>query len=367
MSRHNPDACDSEHRDVVDALRCMSCGTEMPPGLLDRIQDQESYLRYVWQEDEATSGFERFIEWLRLAWTTPAMVKVAALSVVLIGVAIGMAMGLFLAVPRSPVNPERHAERSDALAEPPVLPVANVLRKTLIEDELHGHSEMELHQYRAWQQVKNSYQPARLAKFAALYPDGPYTPAVQRRLEQLRQGPCLSVRTQSPQVMPLSLLYSMESRDDLYWFYVDINNQCATPLHLSIDVDVRKGPARLPHDQRDVQFTVLPGERRSERIEPLLDWTSNEADTTLELVWEIRNMTDGALAHTETARIRLLPKTWFAWDSTAPDSEPVSRDFLLASLAAWVQNPLPAAIGCQPMAWPGNAAKRPDGSGLRMV
>lgn len=358
MSRHNPDACDHEHRDVVAGLRRMSDDIEMPPGLLDRVKDQESYLRYVWQEEETTSGFERFVEWLRLAWTAPARVKAAAVTVVMMGVAIGMAMGVFLfgswrlSGPLNTAAPERRTERPEALGELASPPTVDSKPGLLTEAVFRSRSEAQWRQYREWQQVKNSSQPDVLAKFAALYPDGPYTPAVRRRLEQLRQGPCLSVRTRSPRVMPLSLLYSIESRDDLYWFYVRIHNQCDAPLHLSIHVDVRKGPARLPHDQRGVQFTVLPGESRSERIDPLLDWTSNDTHAVSELVWEIRNMADGTLEHTETARIRLLPKTWFAWDLTTPEGQPVSHDFLLASLAAWVQNPLPAAAGdCHQTGW----------------
>ncbi len=349
MSRHNPDAFESEHQEVIAALRRTSQEIEPPAGLLDRVKEQESYLRYAWQEEETTSGFERFVEWLRLVWTTPTLVKAAAVAVVMTGMVIGMVMGFFfygswrLSDPLREAVPERRTARLESLREPVGPPAAAVPHKLLAEAVLHDYSEASWRQYREWQQVKNSSQPDQLAKFAALYPDGPYTPAVRRRLEHLRQGPCLSVHTQSPHVMPLSLLYSMESRDDLYWFDVRIDNQCAIPLHLSIHVEVRKGPARLPRDRRDVQFTVLPGESRSERIDPLLDWTSNDTHAILELVWEIRNMADGALEHTETARIRLLPKTWFTWDLTTPEGELAPRDFLLASLAAWVQNPLPAS------------------------
>ncbi|ETW99358.1 MAG: hypothetical protein ETSY1_15335 [Candidatus Entotheonella factor] len=344
MNRPSPDATETEHRDVVAALRHLSNSVEVPPGLLDRVKEQESYLRYVWQEDDTTSAFEHFLEWLRLAWTTPAMVKVAALSVIMTGVVVGMVLGALLYSSwHSPGRSEPREQFAQGLEAPLGPPIAASRSHGLTPEVLSSHSEEEVRLYREWQQVQKSSQPALLAKFAALYPDGPYTPAVQRRLERLQQGPCLSVRTESPRVMPLSLLNSMESRDDLYWFYVHIGNQCVNPLHLSIRVDVRKGPARLPHDQRDVQFTVLPGESRSERIEPLLDWTSSDADTTLELVWEIRNMTDGALEHTETARIRLRPKTWFAWELSSPSGDPVSREFLLAALAAWVRNPLPSA------------------------
>lgn len=150
--------------------------------------------------------------------------------------------------------------------------------------------------------------------------------------------PCYTIQTRYPKVMPFSLKNSLEAQSFLYWFYIEVANNCATPLHLRIDFKVRRGPAVTPKDDVPAQYTVFPGKVLSQKVDPLLEFISADVEGTLEVIWGIRNEMD-TLLETGTASIELLPKNTLDWDLATPEGKPVSREFLLASLSAWTTSP----------------------------
>jgi hypothetical protein len=164
----------------------------------------------------------------------------------------------------------------------------------------------------------------QLAARAEVTPDGQAAP------------PCYRIDTSAPAVVPLNLLPALHVQDDLYWFRLHVENNCASSLHLLVKFDVRQGPVRLAPGTLPVQFTVLPNSRRTATIDPLFAWTAETADGPLDLLWEIRTVDTNTLLHTGTTHIRLLPKHYVVWDLTTPEGQRLGFDLLLSSLATWV-------------------------------
>ena len=135
--------------------------------------------------------------------------------------------------------------------------------------------------------------------------------------------------------LPYGLTNSIESQDSLYWFHVQADNQSDLPLHLFIYFKVRHGPAQAPLEP--LQRTVDPGGKLSENMDPAFEFLKDDIDSSLQVNWEIRDEKGSLLRH-GTEEIRLLSKHKMCWNLTTCEGNPIPKDFLIASLTAWVQS-----------------------------
>jgi hypothetical protein len=145
----------------------------------------------------------------------------------------------------------------------------------------------------------------------------------------------VEVRTKHFEKLPSSLKNSIPQKQDLlYWYYVKVDNKSPHALQLKIDYTVHSGPARGNDSFRE---TVEPRSSLAKYENPYLDVLTYDERRFLEITWSITDHTGGKDKElkSETATIQLLPRNVVAWDLKDPDGNRVSRDFLLASLAAW--------------------------------
>jgi hypothetical protein len=137
--------------------------------------------------------------------------------------------------------------------------------------------------------------------------------------------------------LPYGLTNSMESQDSLYWFHVQADNQSRLPLHLFIYFEVRDGPAQVSPEP--IERTVDPGEKYSENVDPRFYFLKSDTSTdfSLQVTWEIKDDKENHLRG-NTEETRLLSKHKLCCNLTTCEGNPVPKDFLIASLTAWVQS-----------------------------
>lgn len=172
-----------------------------------------------------------------------------------------------------------------------------------------------------------------LEKYGILSTPDPYTIEVK----------CLDV-------FPFSLKNSIGAQDFLYWFHFHVENKSSKPLHFEVSFKVRQGPAKVIG--APALFTVNPREEFSHMVDPAFEFLADNVNANLELTWKINDEKQNILKQ-GTKRILVLPKTILDWNLTTPEGKPFPEDFLIASLAAWVQTSDPGIKECASQMLPG--------------
>jgi hypothetical protein len=139
-------------------------------------------------------------------------------------------------------------------------------------------------------------------------------------------------------VFPFSLKNSVGTQDFLYWLHIRVNNKSSNPLHLEVSFQVRQGPAQVSN--KPAIYTVNPKEELFQVIDPAFEFLRHDINANLELTWKVSDEKKNIL-NQGTKKILVLPKNILDWNLTTPEGKPIPRDFLIASLTAWVLTPDP--------------------------
>ncbi len=138
-----------------------------------------------------------------------------------------------------------------------------------------------------------------------------------------------------PEEVPCYLINTMKMQDSLYWFHVDLVNKCEFPLNIQIEFVVRDGPAVAGNVP--ALYTVYPDSTLSKNIDPRFDFVGEVSGFPLEFIWKIFNEDSIILQGTNT--IAVSSREEINWDLKKPDGRIVSKEFLVASLTAWIRTP----------------------------
>jgi len=151
------------------------------------------------------------------------------------------------------------------------------------------------------------------------------------------------VEVKSLNKFPFSLKNSIGQVDFLYWSLIQAQNQSREPLHIEVSFELRQ-PELAEVSAKPAIYTVNPKEKFSQSIDPGFEFKKNDvsADVNddLNMTWKVSDEKENLLKW-GTNDIRLLPKNILYWDMKTPKGEDVPKDFLIASLSAWVQTPYP--------------------------
>jgi len=136
----------------------------------------------------------------------------------------------------------------------------------------------------------------------------------------------------------------LETRDNpLYWFKFWVQNRTNADLEVRITFQLHERadvPVVVRHPDDNV-FTIPKSKDDawwpSPPVEPRFEFTAEEVkDTVLNVNVEILSWDRKTSYYANPARIKILSKNKFTWDIRTPEGGMVSRDFLAASLTAWV-------------------------------
>ena len=129
----------------------------------------------------------------------------------------------------------------------------------------------------------------------------------------------------------------------LYWFKFWVQNRTNADLVVRITFQLHERsdvPVVVQHPDDNV--VTIPKSKnkawwQSPPIEPRLEFTTEDVkDTTLNVNVEILSWDKKTSYYANPAKIKILSKNKFTWDLKTPEGGMVSRDFLAASLTAWV-------------------------------
>jgi hypothetical protein len=146
--------------------------------------------------------------------------------------------------------------------------------------------------------------------------------------------PCWTIEMRSWKQVPLGLIYTIGRAQNPYWVRVEGRNDCSHPLHLTV---------RVQSDDQDIEFretpavfTVGAGTAFQRLIDPQIRFLdpSFTDEKSIKLIWTLTDEARRPL-WTETFDHQILPRTRFRFDLSRSDGDPVSKEFLLASLTAW--------------------------------
>jgi hypothetical protein len=192
--------------------------------------------------------------------------------------------------------------------------------------------------------IKPPSQPAPATKTTTTADSSSKTapPAKTVPSETVKKTPteCWSFKAEIPEILPLSLKNSIESVDDLYWFRLEAANNCNRTLHLNVTFEtelyLHKGKAGTS------EFSLRPGESVKKKVSPK-QFKVLQSDVKwpvpINVKWKVFDDTKKKLG-SDTEKITVLDKNIIKWDLNMPH-KPVSKKYLLASLAAWTMNPHP--------------------------
>lgn len=152
---------------------------------------------------------------------------------------------------------------------------------------------------------------------------------------------CWEITVKHPEQFPYYLKNSISLSDRFYWFYVDIENRCASTLYASVtfkpDLPERDLPS-IDYLKGAELMTLRPGERKQKTIDPRIRFLDRlERAFPMKVDWNVKDDSEALLGQ-GSIDIQVLPPDHFVWDLKDPDGKPIEKSFLLASLAAWPQN-----------------------------
>jgi hypothetical protein len=162
-----------------------------------------------------------------------------------------------------------------------------------------------------------------------------------------REGNCVDVDVRTPREIPLSLKNSYQNHEFLYWVKASVENRCERPLQLTIYVKPNQSELEtlVEFDVNRPPFvrTVSEGNSFDAAIDTMFKFIKRDDPTrrTLPIVWVIEDKETGKTLGSGTVQLMILPRNVVNWDLTTPDLA-LPKDFLFASLAAWVAFPEPA-------------------------
>ena len=152
-------------------------------------------------------------------------------------------------------------------------------------------------------------------------------------------APKVDVRSLS--VLPRSLANVMASQESLHWLWVGAENRRADPLHYSVEAEI-SGPVISAGLIVADKQTVAPGGKLERSIHVPIPMAKSDftGDEILKVTWYVK---DGPnLLWQKTTDIPVLPREVVPWGLQSAKGEAISREFLVASLTAWVITPDPA-------------------------
>lgn len=145
-----------------------------------------------------------------------------------------------------------------------------------------------------------------------------------------------TVKASVPDVFPYGLKYSTGLKDFFTWFHVQVQNK--TRERLQIEIKFRVNSREAVASNESSIYTVNPGESFSRNVDPnftfLGDGVPPLLHPPLNVSWTVQD-DKGNLLSRDTRDIDVLPRNMIDWGLRSPNGEPVRRDFLVASLAAW--------------------------------
>ena len=156
---------------------------------------------------------------------------------------------------------------------------------------------------------------------------------------------CITVNHQSPNVIPHYLLNSFGSENFPYWLRLSVPNNCADDHHLTLRFE-RSNSIALIDPPQEEEFTVLNGKTLDRIFRPDFQQSGGLRSGTVS--WSLESQSGDKL-RTDSIRVEeIVDPFTIAWDLKKPgrvvggvrsEGEPVEREFLYASLAAWTVKP----------------------------
>jgi hypothetical protein len=152
-------------------------------------------------------------------------------------------------------------------------------------------------------------------------------------------GNCLNLVLLATETLPYYLINSLGSDDFPYWFRVEGENRCDYPVHLEVFFTSLSPAMRISHETWT--GTLLPDQNLARELEPpnyqiLEPDKLRDEDVSVQVKVEVKK-DDGETVQQNTVRMRILRADTLHWDLIGPGDSPISKDFLLASLAAWTK------------------------------
>ncbi len=152
-----------------------------------------------------------------------------------------------------------------------------------------------------------------------------------------------TVEVTSPPLVPTYLKYyyseDLGTDQSFYWMRFKLNNRSKEPLSLKVRFKLAPGCNFVTLTNQDpMQYSLEPGQSKEKTINPPLEFANANfaSNCKLRVNWIIENaQADKAFTTADDAEIELLPPNVIKWDLLNPEKKVVSREFLLASLAAW--------------------------------
>lgn len=162
-----------------------------------------------------------------------------------------------------------------------------------------------------------------------------FAPKVDLSLTQ-NDNQCWNINTHRPyQIIPLSVAQSIGRVDSPYWFRISGKNSCKKTLHVTLRLKAISDTA-VEFQKTPDKFSVLPGMKFDRNVDPVLRFLNPnfQKPTRLKMQWRIEDER-GVILDQETTKITLLPKNNYLWNISSGDERKTSKEFLIASLAAW--------------------------------
>jgi hypothetical protein len=137
-------------------------------------------------------------------------------------------------------------------------------------------------------------------------------------------------------VMPASLVNTIGSQDYLYWFHFSGQNRTDRQVTLTLSLTTINAP--IPKDSQETVLTLKGKEQIKQAVNPEIKLMHPEDPRPLQV--NLRATVDKHEHSAKLVQIDLLPRNEIDWDLQPPEGQPpLPREFLLASLTAWIQSP----------------------------
>ena len=144
--------------------------------------------------------------------------------------------------------------------------------------------------------------------------------------------------------VPYSLMNVTSSHEFLYWFWLAADNSAGESLHVAVEFEVLEGPVRR-NTIKAGEYMIPARGRIAQAVHPNVEFINSDFREAqpLKLTWRV-STTEGAPRRlgTDTLTVSVLPRDVVPWGLRGANGEELPRDFLVASLAAWVYTPDPA-------------------------
>lgn len=154
---------------------------------------------------------------------------------------------------------------------------------------------------------------------------------------------CLLVAADMPDTLPLSLKNTVGHPEIFpYWFRVEADNKCSTSKTIRVSWDISQVPSNPKISltaNKDFVYTLNIGERWNKNINPPIEFLGSQFPDIINLTvrWAITDERELRRSGSSDPMVLLKP-TIFRWALKRPtDNQLVPKEFLIASLANWVQ------------------------------